>query len=131
MWAGVLFGLSSIPGSDIPETSVPSADKWVHISLYAVLGLLCFRAIRGSFAMSPRRVLVAAVALVLLYGISDELHQKWVPLRSPDPMDAAADLVGGILGASFMLLLSQERSRRRGPARPARPARTEGEGRGR
>lgn len=108
-WAAVLFGLSSIPGSDIPESSVPSADKWVHVSLYAVLGLLCSRAIRGSSAMSERRVLLASVALVLLYGISDEVHQIWVPLRSPDPMDAAADLVGGILGASFMLLVRRGR----------------------
>jgi VanZ family protein len=98
-WAAVLFGLSSIPGSDLPTTSIPSADKWVHICLYGVFGLLCFRAVSGSFALTVRKALVTSVLMVLLYGISDEVHQVWVPRRSPDPMDVAADVTGGIAGA--------------------------------
>jgi VanZ family protein len=108
-WAMVLFGLSSIPGSDIPTSSIPSADKLVHISLYAVLGLFCFRALQASFVMTDskmnskadRKVLIAAISMALFYGISDEVHQIWVPRRSPDPFDVAADLTGGIIGASF------------------------------
>ncbi|MBT8489380.1 MAG: VanZ family protein [Gemmatimonadetes bacterium] len=33
-----------------------------------------------------------------LYGLSDEIHQMYVPGRSPDPADLAADVVGLLLG---------------------------------
>ena len=33
-----------------------------------------------------------------LYGISDELHQHFVPFRNADLMDALADIIGSVWG---------------------------------
>ena len=53
------------------------------------------------------------VLAVLAYGVSDELHQAFVPRRSPDVMDVLADLAGGALGAGLAAAVAT-RERRRG-----------------
>src|SRR5436305_9623314 len=80
LWAGVIFALSSIPGTRLPPIDLPLADKLVHALLYGVLGALLRR------ALDPTRGREAAVGKVLLaillataYGISDEIHQSWTP----------------------------------------------------
>ncbi|MFZ1841932.1 MAG: VanZ family protein [Nitrospira sp.] len=46
-----------------------------------------------------RHAVVVAVAGCALYGLSDEIHQLFVPLRQGDPLDLVADSVGAALGA--------------------------------
>ena len=91
-WAAVIFAGSSVPGSSIPgDFSVIG-----HLSEYAVLGaLVCFAA-RG---LPRRRAIAIAVLACALYGVSDELHQAFVPLRTPDALDWATDVIGAALGA--------------------------------
>ena len=50
-----------------------------------------------------------ALLIVLLYALSDEFHQSFVPGRHPDPFDVATDLAGALVA---LLLLSLLRSRR-------------------
>jgi VanZ family protein len=78
-----------------------SADKFVHAAIYGVLGALCWRALRATWARGRGRgmQIIAAVAVTALYGITDELHQAFTPNRSPDPFDVIADAAGGLLGA--------------------------------
>jgi VanZ family protein len=125
-WPALIFALSSIPGTDIPSAPIPSADKLVHLGLYGVLGFLWFRCARAwpasakATASSPRparrstwvSTWVWTVVAVLAYGISDELHQAFVPLRSPDILDVLADLVGGALGASLAVARATRRRER-------------------
>lgn len=101
-WAGLIYGLSS--RSTVPGPEVPYFDKVAHFGAYAVLGaLLAFAAHRS------RAPLAVAVVLGLLYGASDEVHQMFVPGRSPDVLDWAAD-AAGVLTACF--LYTRWRSRR-------------------
>ena len=44
----------------------------------------------------------------LLYGISDEYHQSFVPGREAGVADAIADTIGGFLGV-WIYLFRQER----------------------
>lgn len=101
LWGATIFALSSIPGRALPDLPVWNADKLVHAAVYAVLGALCWRGARASFARdtAPWRVVLIAVLLTSLYGIADEIHQMFVPNRAPDPNDVLADAVGGLLGA--------------------------------
>lgn len=79
------------------------SDKGAHFVAYGALGASLVRALAGgrSAAMTPRRVILAAV-LATLYGASDELHQSFVPERSPDVLDLVADTIGGLAGAVFL-----------------------------
>ena len=100
LWAGVIFALSSIPGTRLPAMDLPLSDKLAHALLYGLLGGLLRRALdrtRGREAAAENVVL--AILLATLYGVSDEIHQQWTPHRTADWRDVAADALGGTLGA--------------------------------
>lgn len=115
IWATILFALSSGPGPEIP-IDVRHIDKLEHAGAYAVLGGLVSRALAiGVPALVPgNRVVVAGLAATA-YGVSDEIHQSFVPRRSPDVLDVVADGTGGFLGALAHTLW---RRRRRKAALP-------------
>jgi VanZ family protein len=97
LWAGIIFSASAQP-----DVSLPSglSDKYTHILAYAPLGVLFFRAIAGGL---PVRLTLSTallgVALTTAYGITDELHQLFVPGRSADWRDVVADAIGGVVAA--------------------------------
>ncbi len=43
-------------------------------------------------------VMILSITLSSIYGISDEIHQHYVPYRDADIMDALADIIGSIFG---------------------------------
>jgi VanZ family protein len=94
VWALLLFLASSIPGDELPEFQAPfGLDKVVHLFLYMVLGSLALR------AWSVRRIAPWIIFVFCVgYGITDELHQFFVPGRIPDVWDWAADSVGALIG---------------------------------
>lgn len=63
----------------------PPFDKLYHAGNFGVLGALLY--------LATGRVWLA-VLLASLYGVSDEVHQAYVPGRSADPLDWVADTVG-------------------------------------
>lgn len=115
LWSAIIFVLSSIPGNRFPPLpSWWSADKLAHGAIYGVLGALCWRGLRATWARGygSGMQVGAAVALTALYGITDELHQAFTPRRSPDPFDVIADAVGGLLGALFCVaILARKRAK--------------------
>lgn len=92
LWAAAIFAVSARPSVSIP--SFWSADKLLHFGAYALMGFLLAHGASTS-GLRPRW----AVALGWLYGASDELHQGFVPGRSMDPADWAADALGVLAGA--------------------------------
>ena len=102
-WAGVLFYLSSRQIHDAPGLVVP--DEVAHLALYAVLGTtLAWARVRA--ATPPAHWILLACGL--LYALSDEFHQSFVPTRTPAVGDLLADAVGLGLGyASSLVLLGR------------------------
>ena len=99
LWAALIFFLSSGP-RDIPAPEVVGIDKVLHFGAYGVLGFLLARG-RLSFALT---------ALIgILYGASDEVHQMFVPGRSPSVFDWIADAAGVLAG---VYLYTRWRARR-------------------
>ena len=100
-WAAVLFLLSAVP--DLRAgASIPFGDKLGHLVLYAVLG----SALAWGRARAPRPVAhILLLAIGVLYGISDEWHQMFVPGREPDVVDWIADVLGVVIGYSTTLAL--------------------------
>ena len=87
--------LSLVPGTTLPPTSV--GDKVEHVIAYAVLGLLG--------AASSERGVVRVILGLAVFGTTIELLQIFSPGRSPDPLDAVADIVGAGLGCGLAILL--------------------------
>ncbi len=101
-YAFLIFYLSSLP--DPSPVSLPSmTDKLVHFVEYSILGFLLFRALDGT-AGSEKALFLSFLAAAL-YGITDEIHQYYVPTREADIFDVLADAAGGLAGgyAGFMI----------------------------
>lgn len=108
LWAAAIFVVSARPSVSLP--SFRAADKVLHFGAYALMGFLLAHAAASS-GLSPRW----AVVLGWLYGASDELHQGFVPGRSMDPADWAADALG-VLAGTFAYTRIQAWRRGRTPA---------------
>jgi VanZ family protein len=72
--------------------------KLAHVSEYAVLAVLLYRAVVHT-TLKGRRALSAALVLVLCaaYAASDEFHQSFVPSRTASVRDVMIDICGAIL----------------------------------
>lgn len=83
-------------------------DKVKHAAAYAVLGALLWRALAGVY----RKWIVAAlvVGISVLYGVTDEYHQKFVPNRTCDICDLIADTAGAALA---VVIVGKMMSRRK------------------
>ena len=94
----VIFLQSSFPSIEsVPE--LPYIDKLLHFFAYAVLGALFLRAYKTLRIRNRLNLLIMlSILSSSLYGISDELHQYFVPLRSAEWMDIFADILGSVFG---------------------------------
>ena len=104
LWAPVvvlmaaIFFASSLSDPGLPPGGL--SDKGAHVLAYAALGAALIRALASGRArsMTVMRMLIAA-GLATAYGMTDELHQSFVPSRTPELLDLGADAAGGLLGA--------------------------------
>ncbi len=101
-----LFWLSNQPELAIPKVDFSGADKIAHALLFGGLAACLSIGIRLSNDKPPfwAQWFVPFV-FVILYGMSDEWHQSFVPGRSPDLRDVMADGIGGTIAqlALFMM----------------------------
>lgn len=117
-----IFILSSIPDLGAPPGGV--SDKSLHMLSYAGLGVLLLLPLaKGALSRVTWRRAAAAIALATLYGLSDEFHQSFVPGRSPELLDVAADAAGATLGVAVVGLLAAARAWGilRSSSRPSEP----------
>jgi len=102
LWMALIFWLSSrstlvaIKNESVEKLAFNSA----HAVAYAILAWLWWRAIRPRRQID-RAGLWGALGLTVLYGVSDEIHQLFVPGRSAQ----ISDLLFDAGGAVAMLLL--------------------------
>ncbi len=110
---GAIFWQSSYPGI-IKEPLFPYDDKVLHFLVY---GLLAFLTARNVAADKPTRSTskIAFISIVFcsLYGLSDEIHQAFVPTRQASVADFIADCLGSGTGAWTYIKLFINRSKTR------------------
>lgn len=112
LWALGIWILSSQPDLPGGELDLPYLDKLAHAGIFAVLAGL------SMLAGAPARL---AWMLATGWGVIDEIHQGFVPLRTPELADLAADSVGALLAVLAVKWLAPrssgagypERSKRR------------------
>ena len=114
LWMGVLFAASATPSRDIPSFGVVDflVKKGGHMLGYAALGLLLWRALGWETKRAPLAWLFA-----VLYAVTDEFHQSFVPGRHPALLDALVFDGGGAALALWLALkwLKRRRSDRLDP----------------
>ncbi|MDP3957004.1 MAG: VanZ family protein [bacterium] len=117
IWMGVIFFFSSLPGSEYPyqvTLSYYMERKGAHVIEYAVLMLL---AVRLATAVLPRetfkKILLLAMVFSITYGVSDELHQFFVPYRGAKISDVFIDSFGVLLTGAFLWLIAHMQRRKR------------------
>lgn len=101
----VIFYLSHQPDIPLPQT-VSFQDKILHLIAYGVLAATVLWAIRPT--CSPAAGL-GVIVFCLLYGISDEFHQSFIPGRSPSIYDVFADVFGAFLVVAGRILIFRKK----------------------
>jgi len=81
----------------IPSQLPEYFDKLAHVLLYMPLAFLFFRAMKRSGF--HKYVFFISFLLAGVYGITDEVHQSFVPGRDAAPADVVADFIGSIIGS--------------------------------
>ena len=77
----------------------PFVDKVLHFAAFGIMGILFYRAYHTLRIGENRRLLtLLSVISATLYGISDEIHQSFVPFRSAEITDVIADFFGSVCG---------------------------------
>jgi len=110
LWAGMIFFLSSIPDlrSGLPNIFDLILRKIAHSGEFGILAILLWRAILSlNFKQSKQstaNVIVIVIIIVILYAISDEIHQDFVPGRIASVTDVLIDSIGALTGLLIFAL---------------------------
>jgi hypothetical protein len=107
-WTLLIIILLCLPGSLVPGKgifSIPNLDKVVHIVLFGA-NVLLWGWHYGQLMRIPkefRHVIVVDVLLTIILGVALEYVQKyWIPNRSFDVKDIAADMIGAVLAGTWL-----------------------------
>jgi len=99
LYAFVIFSLSATPARYMPELFWGS-DKLAHFLEYFPFGFLVLRAFVKSLHIPfGREALLMSIFVIMLYSLSDETHQLFVPGRQFDLIDMFFDTVGAFAGS--------------------------------
>lgn len=111
LWTGAIVGACSIPAATLsPIGPALSADKAIHLGLFAVFGALWMRALcppsTGATPARLRRHGLRVLGWGGLFAVGTEVYQHVMPLqRMGDPYDALANGGGLVLSVVVYALL--------------------------
>ena len=109
-WAGLIFAFSAQPNLRFaPDEFLDFlVRKAGHMAVFGILALLLWRTVTTTTA---RRLPWAwALALVVVYAITDELHQGFVAGRHPSAVDVGIDAAGALIALVAVGLMRSRRS---------------------
>ncbi len=106
-----VFTASSIPGDKLPETAFLLSDKLIHLLMYFVFFMSAAWMFMNQekFLLFKKHYLISGLAVTAFYGLTDEIHQYFVPNRSCDFYDFVFDVLGGITGLIVMYFIFYKR----------------------
>ena len=101
-----IYYTSSGPVTSPTLNAIP--DYYLHALGYSFLCVLVFWALHERIDVSNGRGGYSLPILItVLYGISDEFHQSFVPARDSEIKDVVSDSVGAMLGIVFVIILGR------------------------
>jgi glycopeptide antibiotics resistance protein len=113
LWFLLVLFLICLPGQEFPEMDGWSAwlekihfDKWVHAGMFGIMMILFSLPFKTSDLPETKKksnYLIIAV-LICIWGLATECIQLYVPFRSFDLLDWAADSLGAVIALYVMRL---------------------------
>ena len=98
IYAGIIFYFSSLSNVGI-SLSFDSDDLSLHSLEYIGFGFLIHRLLVNSKLKHTAKIIILiSLCISVLYGLSDEIHQGFVPKRTPSLVDLIADSFGALVG---------------------------------
>lgn len=109
-WLAIITGLSTMPGIQLPQFSLISADKLAHMFVYGVLVWLVirgFRQMRKAHNMPLTwKTGLLAFSLAVAYGVLMEYAQyAFIPGRFYEIDDMIANTIGAAAGWAMARLV--------------------------
>ena len=80
--------------------------KLAHFSVYT-LGEVLFFTLFNQYKTQNKKKIIYSVVLCMLYAITDEIHQYFVPGRSCELRDVLIDTAGALLGVLIVYGISK------------------------
>ena len=77
--------------------------KVAHFSIYTVVGLLLM-GLLSTYKIKENWRMILSILLGMIYAVSDEIHQSFIPGRTPQITDVYIDTLGVVLGILLILL---------------------------
>lgn len=112
LYAGLIF-LASSRSIQIEEPSFPYQDKCAHFIAYGLFcTILCWAISAHLKGNQIRKFIFMAIILTSLYGITDEVHQLFVPTRTGEVFDWLADTAGAATAGLCWLKFFPTRSKK-------------------
>ena len=113
IWMALIFVLSAQPSLPYPPDAVVDVvlKKLAHVMEYGVLALMVWWALHPRDVALDARWFLAAFAVTVLYALSDEWHQTFVPGRHGNVYDWTVDLAGAGIALVVLRIVLLRRAR--------------------
>jgi VanZ family protein len=96
----MLFVQSSLGQLELPDFGIDWFDKILHFVVFGILGFLTTRGMNhSSNQFLKQKYFAMGILISVLYSITDEVHQYFVPGRYASLLDLIADILGIIMFA--------------------------------
>ena len=118
LWAGMIFYFSSIPDlrSGLPDIFDIILRKIAHAGEFGILAILLWRAIlspkQKPDKQPPTNVIVIVIITIILFAVSDEIHQGFVSGRVASATDVLIDSIGAITGIAVWRQISFKQNKK-------------------
>lgn len=111
-YMSLIFYLSSLPQESFTGLSegFHLNDKIEHFLEYSLLSILFLRVLKYHSRKNPS---LKAVAFSTLYGLTDEIHQFFVPTRVFSFNDLFYDFLGSLVSVALLLVFKKVISARK------------------
>lgn len=99
LYMGLIWTLSSFPADAIVNTPF-SFDSLIKESLHLIEFAILYWLLAFAFIQYDKwneRMSMFAAVIAILYGLTDEIHQSFVPARSATVIDFVKDTIGVVV----------------------------------
>lgn len=111
-WSEPQVSTTPVP-TGAPVKKLPSTDeligRFLHVGEYLLLGFLVIRAAAWNSAIRAGNAL-SSVGLSMVYALSDEFHQIYVPGRAFQVADLLLDLTGILIGVGIYYFINKSQN---------------------